>query len=195
MGKRAGTGSSDVSTYVDRFDDSQAAALTAVHAAFGRLLPGATEELSWGMPTFRIGPDIVVSYAGFAKHNSLFPGPETTAIIAEEFPGITTTKGTIHFDRNRAPATGLLRRLVTLRIQQINDSYPRSNGVTRRYFGNGFTEYTGKIRNDHMHGAWQWFRKNGTIKRSGSFREGTQVGEWITYDASGNPYRTTDFGR
>lgn len=36
-----------------------------------------------------------------------------------------------------------------------------------------------------MHGAWQWFRREGTLMRTGSFDRGVQVGEWTTYDANG----------
>jgi antitoxin component YwqK of YwqJK toxin-antitoxin module len=31
-------------------------------------------------------------------------------------------------------------------------------------------------------GYWEWFRKDGTKLRSGSFEKGEQVGEWVTYD-------------
>jgi antitoxin component YwqK of YwqJK toxin-antitoxin module len=63
------------------------------------------------------------------------------------------------------------------------------------HFANGFTESVGKMRNDQMHGSWQWFRKDGTLKRTGAFKNGVQVGEWITYDAAGQPYRTSSFTR
>ncbi|MGQ3353921.1 MAG: toxin-antitoxin system YwqK family antitoxin [Phreatobacter sp.] len=42
-------------------------------------------------------------------------------------------------------------------------------------------------------GYWEWFRKDGTKLRSGSFDKGVQVGEWTTYDASGHAHRTTWF--
>jgi antitoxin component YwqK of YwqJK toxin-antitoxin module len=45
-----------------------------------------------------------------------------------------------------------------------------------------------------MHGDWKWFRKDGVIMRSGSFKAGKQVGVWITYDQKGKPYKKTNFG-
>ncbi len=44
-------------------------------------------------------------------------------------------------------------------------------------------------------GYWEWFRKDGTRMRSGYFRAGGQVGEWVTYDRNGNVVKTTDFDR
>jgi antitoxin component YwqK of YwqJK toxin-antitoxin module len=45
---------------------------------------------------------------------------------------------------------------------------------------------------DGVHdGYWEWFRKDGTKMRSGHFRSGKQVGEWVTYDKRGEVYKVT----
>lgn len=44
-------------------------------------------------------------------------------------------------------------------------------------------------------GYWEWFRLDGTKLRSGHFAAGRQVGEWITYDRSGAPYKVTQMDR
>lgn len=41
-------------------------------------------------------------------------------------------------------------------------------------------------------GYFEWFRKDGTKLRSGYFKDGEQTGEWITYDATGRPFKVTD---
>ncbi len=40
-------------------------------------------------------------------------------------------------------------------------------------------------------GYWEWFRKDGTKMRSGSFRKGVQIGEWTTYDKKGKVHKVT----
>ena len=50
----------------------------------------------------------------------------------------------------------------------------------------------GQVVNDLAEGYWEWFRKDGTRMRSGYFRDGIQVGIWITYDKHGNEYKVTD---
>lgn len=45
--------------------------------------------------------------------------------------------------------------------------------------------------NNQLHGFWKWYRKNGTLKRTGEFDRGKQVGEWTTYDDTGAPYKVT----
>jgi antitoxin component YwqK of YwqJK toxin-antitoxin module len=40
-------------------------------------------------------------------------------------------------------------------------------------------------------GYREWFRKDGTRMRSGTFEDGKQIGEWTTYDREGEVYRVT----
>jgi antitoxin component YwqK of YwqJK toxin-antitoxin module len=64
--------------------------------------------------------------------------------------------------------------------------------VVTKYHANGKTIWSiGKILNGQPDGYWQWFRKDGTMKRSGYFIQGKVTGTWITYDQLGKPYKTT----
>lgn len=66
-------------------------------------------------------------------------------------------------------------------------------GVTIKYHANGKTIWSkGKIIDGKPEGYWEWFRPDGTIKRSGHFANGESVGEWITYDQKGNVYKVTN---
>lgn len=59
----------------------------------------------------------------------------------------------------------------------------------------GSVRARGSMLDGELDGYWEWFRLDGTIMRSGWFDSGRQVGEWITYDASGRPYKTTRMTR
>ena len=67
------------------------------------------------------------------------------------------------------------------------------DGVTVRYHANGTTVFAkGKQGADgEPEGYWEWFRPDGTLKRSGSFEAGVPVGEWTTYDQQGKVYKVT----
>ncbi|GEM_PF-67237 len=49
----------------------------------------------------------------------------------------------------------------------------------------------GQTKGDVPTGYWEWFRKDGTKLRSGTFDNGRQVGEWTTYDKKGKVYKVT----
>ena len=60
-----------------------------------------------------------------------------------------------------------------------------------RYHRDGSVWAKGQSIDGVATGYWQWFRKNGVIMRSGYFDQGEPVGEWTTYDQTGNVYKVT----
>jgi len=69
------------------------------------------------------------------------------------------------------------------------------DGFTIKYHANGKTVWSkGKMVNGNPDGYWEWYRPDGTLKRSGTFENGEPVGEWTTYDDEGKPYKTTKRG-
>jgi antitoxin component YwqK of YwqJK toxin-antitoxin module len=42
-----------------------------------------------------------------------------------------------------------------------------------------------------MHGDWEFFRRDGSIMRAGTFDRGRQVGTWRTYDRLGKVVKET----
>ena len=67
------------------------------------------------------------------------------------------------------------------------------DGFTIKYHANGKSIWSkGKIINGKADGYWEWYRIDGTLKRSGFFKEGEPIGEWITYDGKGNTYKVTE---
>jgi antitoxin component YwqK of YwqJK toxin-antitoxin module len=66
------------------------------------------------------------------------------------------------------------------------------DGYAIKYHAGGDTIWSkGKMTDGQPDGYWEWYRPDGTLKRSGYFDNGAPVGEWVTYDAEGNPYKTT----
>ena len=69
------------------------------------------------------------------------------------------------------------------------------DGYVIKYHANGKTRWSkGKSVDGKADGYWEWYRIDGTVKRSGYFSSGEPVGEWITYDQYGKPYKTTHRG-
>lgn len=70
------------------------------------------------------------------------------------------------------------------------------DGHTIKYHANGKTRWSkGKIIDGRTDGYWEWYRLDGTLKRSGHFNMGEAVGEWITYDDKGKVYKITNRGQ
>ena len=61
------------------------------------------------------------------------------------------------------------------------------------HYDNGKVRFRGANVDGKMHGPWKFFRRDGSLMRTGSFDSGTQVGIWRTYDRSGKVLKETDF--
>mgnify|MGYP000561646155 CR=1 FL=1 len=66
------------------------------------------------------------------------------------------------------------------------------DGYTIKYHANGKTRWSkGKLVNEQTEGYWEWYRPDGTLKRSGYFDKGEPVGIWTTYDEQGRVHKVT----
>jgi len=62
-----------------------------------------------------------------------------------------------------------------------------------KYHNDGTLWAKGATVNDVPEGHWEWFRKEGSLMRSGHFKGGKQAGKWTTYDRKGRVVKVTDF--
>lgn len=69
------------------------------------------------------------------------------------------------------------------------------DGFMIKYHANGVTRWSkGKVVDGQSDGYWEWYRPDGTLKRSGYFEQGKPVGEWTTYNERGEVYKVTTRG-
>jgi uncharacterized protein YdhG (YjbR/CyaY superfamily) len=177
-----------------KFPAEQRRALEQTISYVETLFPKATRAISWGMPTLVIGKDNLCHVMGFKNHNSLFPSSGAIAAqFKNELKSFAVSKGTIQFEIDKPFPKALLKKILLARIEQINDSYPKKNGVFVEYYKNGGVKASGKYKGNYMHGAWEFFRIDGSLMRKGSFTNGEQSGLWITFDAKGRKVKETKF--
>jgi len=79
--------------------------------------PEATETISYRIPAFK-HKRILVWFAAFSKHCSLFPTAAVIEAFKKELKGFSTSKGTIHFPTNKPLPIGLIKNLVKARVAQ-----------------------------------------------------------------------------
>ena len=88
------------------------------------LPPEATEVISYRMPAFKL-KKVLVWYAAFSNHCSLFPTAAIIDAFKDELKGYETSKGTIHFPMDKPLPAALIKKIVKARLEQSQDKRPR----------------------------------------------------------------------
>jgi uncharacterized protein YdhG (YjbR/CyaY superfamily) len=123
-GKSKGTPKS-VDEYIAAVPEPAHSALTKIREAIRSTVPAeATETISYAIPAFK-HKKVLVWYAAFADHCSLFPTAAVIEAFKNELKGYSMSKGTIHFPIDKPVPTALIKKLVKERVAQNASKKPR----------------------------------------------------------------------
>jgi len=114
-GKRA---PKNVDEYLAGVPESARGTLDKLRAAIRSAVPPeATETISYGIPAFKY-KGVLVWFAAFSNHYSLFPGASVIEAFKQELKDFSTSKGTIHFPSDKPLPAALVKKLVKARVAQ-----------------------------------------------------------------------------
>jgi uncharacterized protein YdhG (YjbR/CyaY superfamily) len=107
-----------VDEYLARVPEPARSALNQIRVAIRSEVPAeATEVISYSIPAFKY-KRILVWFAAFSDHCSLFPTASVIETFKDELKAYSTSKGTVHFPLDKALPTAFIRKLVKARVAQ-----------------------------------------------------------------------------
>ena len=83
-----------VDQYIEQQDENVRPYLNEVRQIIRGAIPEAQEKISWSMPTYWKGQNLI-HFAASKKHLGLYPGGEATTFFAEKLADYEVSKGTI----------------------------------------------------------------------------------------------------
>ena len=99
-----------IEEYIKRQPESTQPYLRMVNDAVREAIPDAAEKISWSMPTYWKGQNLI-QFAAFRKHIGLYPGPEAVEAFAGRLCGYRTSKGTIQLPYEKPLPLDLIREI------------------------------------------------------------------------------------
>ena len=99
-----------IDAYIDAQDEAVRPRLHEVREILREAVPEAEERMSWSMPTFWKGRNII-HFAASKKHLGLYPGGEATEVFAEALRGWDVSKGTIRIPWESELPSELIRKI------------------------------------------------------------------------------------
>ena len=108
-----------VDAYLAAQPDAYRTLLEGVRAAVLEVCPEAAEGMYYQMPGFRLRGKLLLSYAGFRRHCSIYPASGAVkAALADELAPYLVERATIRFTPDHPLPADLLRRIVEVRVAE-----------------------------------------------------------------------------
>ena len=108
-----------VDDYLAALPEASRAALEKLRKAIKAAAPDATETISYQIPTFTDHGRLLVSYAAFKDHCSLFPASQAVKdALGDGLKPYVTGKATIRFHADKPLPVALVKRIVKARIEE-----------------------------------------------------------------------------
>jgi uncharacterized protein YdhG (YjbR/CyaY superfamily) len=115
--KKRGEKFDTVAGYLVSTPEPARSALNQIRAAIREVVPpGSTEVISYNIPAFK-HTRILVWYAAFAHHCSVFPGKAVVEQFKDELKGYTIAKGTVQFPLDRPMPLELIKKIAQARVE------------------------------------------------------------------------------
>jgi len=116
---RKGKTAKSVEEYLEGVPEPAQSTLKHVRSVIRSVVPKeTTESISYGIPMFKYN-SMLVGYAAFKKHCSLFPtGSGVLDQFEKELKSYRTSKGTIQFPPDEPLPDALVKKIVRARVKE-----------------------------------------------------------------------------
>lgn len=105
----------NIDEYIGNFPPDVQKILEKIRALIKKTARGAEESISYGIPAFKQAGNVVLYFAAFKKHVSVYPAPRGAAEFKAELKEYAGGKGTVQFPLNESIPYDLIRRIVKFR--------------------------------------------------------------------------------
>jgi uncharacterized protein YdhG (YjbR/CyaY superfamily) len=114
------TDSPTVEEYLAAQPDERRAALEQIRAAIRQVAPAAAERISYRMPAFELDGRILVWYAAFARHYSIFPATDALRQqLGDRLTPHLSGRGTLRFAADQPLPLRLIEDIVRVRLDEL----------------------------------------------------------------------------
>lgn len=109
----------DIDEYISFFESNVAKKLIKIRTIIKKIVPKATEVISYGMPAFKLNGKVLVYFAGFPKHIGVYPFPSANKDFKKYSKYYKTSKGTIQFPLDIDVPVNVVTHIVKFRKSTI----------------------------------------------------------------------------
>jgi len=109
----------NIDEYISWFPKETQRLLLDIRNTIKSIAPQAEETISYNIPAYKLN-GILIYFAGFQKHVSIYPAPRSNKEFEEELKNYKGGKGTIQFSLQNDLPIDLIKRIIAFRISENN---------------------------------------------------------------------------
>ena len=111
------TNDKTIDAYISQFSPDLQATLQTLRKVIQEAAPGATEKISYQMPTFYLNGNLV-HFAAFQHHIGFYPAPSGIDAFKQELAAYKGSKGAVQFPLDKPLPLDLIAEIVQYRVDE-----------------------------------------------------------------------------
>ena len=112
-----------IDSYIADQEQSIQPLLQSIRETISQNAPDAVEKISWSMPTFWQGQNLI-QFAAFQSHIGLYPGADAVVHFADRLAEYKAAKGTIQLPLAKPIDHTLIADIVSWKVERIRVEAP-----------------------------------------------------------------------
>ena len=111
----------NIDAYCKKFSKDTQQFLAQLRATIMKYAPGVIEQISYGMPAFKLNSKPLVYFAAYKNHIGFYPGASPIKVFKNELKDYKTSKGTIQFSLDKPLPQALVKKIVKYKVKENKD--------------------------------------------------------------------------
>ena len=110
----------EIAVYLAQCTDHQRSEFERVKGIVLDIVPDASQVISYGLPTFKLGDKTILHFGAFKHHMSIFPGSGSVYNkMGDKLKKFKVSKGTLQFTKDNPISDELVKEIVQIRFSDI----------------------------------------------------------------------------
>jgi uncharacterized protein YdhG (YjbR/CyaY superfamily) len=111
----------NIDEYLEGFPALTKKMLQQVRATVKKTAPRAEEVISYSIPACKLNNRILIFFAGWKDHISMYPVPRANQTLQKEISRYQTGKGTLQFPLDKPLPVKFISKIVKLRMKENSE--------------------------------------------------------------------------
>lgn len=107
----------NIDEFIGNYPEDVRVILEKIRQTIHEAAPGAKEKISYGIPTFTLGGNLV-HFSAYKHHVGFYPGADAIQVFKDDLKAYKISKGTIQFPLDQPIPYDLIKEITLFRTRQ-----------------------------------------------------------------------------